>query len=724
MTDALVDSVRRVPGVGNAEARPVVMARLRRGNGDWVPAVLFVVRDFQRQRLDLFEPDRGAWPPPAGGLLLERSALLVAGANMGDKVTIRTIDGADHALAIAGIAHAPGLPPAWMEHMASAFVPWSSPLRATESEQIRIVVAAHELDEGWIHEVADSISSMLVRSGRTVSRVTVPAPGRHPHAGQMAGFLYLLGAFGVLSFLLGGVLAAGTVNALLVEQTRQVGILKAIGASTGQVAALYLAYVLVLALAALLIGLPSGIALGSAYARFAAGILNADVAHTPFPVVLVVAQAIAGLLVPLAMALMPLWRASRITVREALADEGSRAYGVRLFERWLASWRALPRPFALSLRTTFQRPGRLALAVLTLAIGGAAFIAALDVADGWNGAVRRDFDRRRYDLTLQLVDPVPIAALDTVLRAVPDVARAEYWGGTSGYIIGRAGVATNTVALVGPDPGSTLLALKLDAGRWLRPGDSSAAVINQAVIRENSALRVGGAVSLRLKGRTLTLPIVGVVHELSPMAVVYAPRAAVLAASGGDGTRTRLARLVTRRRDLTGERDAARAVEAAMAREGFEVAGLQRMTDAQQGILDHLVIIQSMLLFATVVVVLVGVLALASTLALSVVQRTREIGILGAIGARPRTIASHVWAEAMLMGCMSWLVANLLAVPLAWLLESATGRIFFGVPLDFSISFRPSLVWLGLVLVLATVCSLQPAWRASRLTIREALAHA
>ena len=61
--DALVDSVRRVPGVSDAEARPVIGGRLRVGNNQWVPLVLFVVRDFRDLRMDRFVPDSGAWPP-------------------------------------------------------------------------------------------------------------------------------------------------------------------------------------------------------------------------------------------------------------------------------------------------------------------------------------------------------------------------------------------------------------------------------------------------------------------------------------------------------------------------------------------------------------------------------------------------------------------------------------------------------------------------------------
>ena len=85
-SDALVESVRRVPGVTEAEARPVILARARLGPDEWVPTLLYVIRDFDRQRLDTFVPERGAWRPGPGEVLLERTALSVAHVAIGDSL--------------------------------------------------------------------------------------------------------------------------------------------------------------------------------------------------------------------------------------------------------------------------------------------------------------------------------------------------------------------------------------------------------------------------------------------------------------------------------------------------------------------------------------------------------------------------------------------------------------------------------------------------------------
>jgi putative ABC transport system permease protein len=263
----------------------------------------------------------------------------------------------------------------------------------------------------------------------------------------------------------------------------------------------------------------------------------------------------------------------------------------------------------------------------------------------------------------------------------------------------------------------------IQSGRWLGPADSTGVVINRAVMARNPSLTLGGKVGLRSDGRTLSLPIVGVAKELSPMPAVYARPAAVLRLSGRDPSRVRSLRVVTRRHDLAGQQAAARDLERAFEARGIELNALQELLDVRKSILDHLVIIMAVLAFASSVVVFVGALGLTSTLALNVLQRTREIGILGAIGARPGAIARQVWTESLAIGVSSWVAAVILAAPISWALEAACGQIFFKSPLDFYLSPRAILLWLGLVVVLATLSSIVPARRAARLTVREALTH-
>jgi putative ABC transport system permease protein len=721
--DTLADSLGALPGVALAEARPVIVARVRRGPDEWLPAILHVVRDFDAQRVDTFRRDRGSWPPAAGEVVLERTGLKVAGVGVGDTLTFRLEGGRDVRLRVAGTAHAPGMPPAWMEHMVPGFVAWDSQVRgedAGETGQLRIVTE-HALDEGYIRERADSARALLERNRVSVTRVTVPTPGEHPHAGQMAAFRFLLLAFGLLSLALSAVLVAAMVNAFMAEERRQVGVMKAIGATSRQVAGIYLVEVVLLAAAGLAVGLPPGLWLGRAYAEFSAGILNTDVSHSPFPWWVLGVVLVVGMGLPLLVSLQPVRSAARVQVREALAEESPPLSRLHAIDAWLRRLAWLPRPLALALRTALARRSRLVLAISLLGAGGASFMAALNVAEAWNDAVKADFARRRWDLVVSLGEPASIAAFERLWPEVPGVARVEYWPGTSPWMLDAAGVATTSVALSGVEPASPLVAPRIVAGRWLSPGDDRAVVVNQAVAIRGAGFSPGDSLRVRLRGQPVAFAVVGVARELAPMPAAYAPRAAVLAAAGRSPDSARTARIVLERHDDAAQRDAARAIERACERAGLPIAFLQRMLDARQGILDHLVIIYSVLTLASLVVVFVGGLGLTSTLTLSVLQRTREIGVMSALGAAPRTLATHVWLEGMFVGLSSWLAAVLLTLPVSWALEVACGRIFLKAPLDFHVSVRALALWLGLVLVLATFSSFHPALRAARLRVSEAL---
>src|SRR5512143_3895564 len=91
--DAVVDAVRRQPGIADAGATSWVTARVEIKPNDWRTLLLFVVKDFHTARISTFLPESGAWPPPQGTLLLEREALKLIQANVGDTLTVQTPHG-------------------------------------------------------------------------------------------------------------------------------------------------------------------------------------------------------------------------------------------------------------------------------------------------------------------------------------------------------------------------------------------------------------------------------------------------------------------------------------------------------------------------------------------------------------------------------------------------------------------------------------------------------
>src|SRR5262249_34266840 len=138
---------------------------------------------------------------------------------------------------------------------------------------------------------------------------------------------------------------------------------------------------------------------------------------------------------------------------------------------------------------------------------------------------------------------------------------------------------------------------------------------------------------------------------------------------------------------------------------------------------DHMAILTGALVVLSVLMAAVGGLGLASTLSIGVLQRTRELGVMKAVGATPGIVARVVVGEGLLVGVLSWVLALVLAVPLTLWLGGVLGTAgAFGAPLSVLVSPTGALAWLGVTGVVSITASLIPARRASMLTVREALA--
>ena len=358
-----------------------------------------------------------------------------------------------------------------------------------------------------------------------------------------------------------------------------------------------------------------------------------------------------------------------------------------------------------------RRRGRLALTVGTLAIAGATFVSALNVAAAWKQAIARDAAARGDDLEVLLAEPTDPARL--ALAGVTGVVRFEPWGG-----LGAESGDVRVSLLAPPDTGR-MFTPRLLAGRWLAAEDSAHVVITQALARADRTLRVGGTLPLRFKGRTLEPRIVGVARELMPSPVAYAPARLVRTLEPN----VRLVRVALGAHDANAQREGAAAVERALTDAGIGVAEVARLGERRKAFADHLLIIDAALLLAAALVLLVGAIGLASTLGMSVLERTREFGVLSALGAGPRTIAFSVLVEGSAIAASSWAIALVLAVPLSAALDAATGSMFLGAPIELVLSPLAAAAWLAVALVISLVAGAYPAWRAARGNVREALAH-
>jgi putative ABC transport system permease protein len=110
-------------------------------------------------------------------------------------------------------------------------------------------------------------------------------------------------------------------------------------------------------------------------------------------------------------------------------------------------------------------------------------------------------------------------------------------------------------------------------------------------------------------------------------------------------------------------------------------------------------------------------------MSLNVAERTREIGVLRAIGASNRAVRGIFLVEGWAMGLMAWLAGIVLALPISTIMSRRIGMAFVDRPLQFAFSWQGVLMWLAVILVVSTLATLAPAAAAARITIRETLSY-
>ncbi|MBI2941707.1 MAG: ABC transporter permease [Chloroflexi bacterium] len=549
----------------------------------------------------------------------------------------------------------------------------------------------------------------------------------------MVAILLLLLIFSFMALALSAILVATMISGLLAQQIRQIGVMEAVGARTRQIAALYVVMILLISAAALLLALPLSVAAGCAFAGEVASLLNFTVYSDALPWWVFASQAAAGLLVPLLVALVPLSRGSRVTVRQAIDDHGvSRdTFGERGLDGLLGALRGLDRVLLLALRNSFRRRARLVLTLTLLAAGGAMFMTGLNVSAMWDRNLANAFANRRYDLDVRLSHPEPAALLVARIGRVPGVQHVEAWG-YAPTALARPGAIDvvrtypdgghASFSLRAPPATTTLVQLPVIAGRWLEPGDTDAVVLNHMVRAQLPDVAVGDTISLSIDGRPTAWRVVGIVQDVGSPAAAYVTDQALEDAIGRPG-HTRGLRVVTASRDPAARGDVIRAVERSLAEAGVGVEMVLSDSEWRTAIGDHIAILIAALIFLAVLMATVGVLGLTSTMSTNVAERTREFGVMHTIGGTPGTVLHIVVGEGVFIGALSWIVAVPLSLPLSALVGTVTGNLAFRAPLPLVASPLAVLLWLAVVLVGSAAASAYPARRASRLTIREALAY-
>jgi putative ABC transport system permease protein len=434
--------------------------------------------------------------------------------------------------------------------------------------------------------------------------------------------------------------------------------------------------------------------------------------------------------VPLLAAAVPVYRGSRITVQQAISDYGigRNQFGTNRIDMLVSGMSGMGRPLLLSLRNTFRRRTRLLHTISILAVGGATFMSAINVGESWSNTIDVAMNARHYDIEVKFSQPYSVEYVEKTVLAVPGISEVESWVQILAARKNSDGTAGISFTLTGVPPATEMITFPIIEGRWLYSNDTNALVINHELL-EGAGIKVGDNVMLKTDNKEMEWTVVGAVREIG------ARRRGQNIAASAYVNRDYLARLTDMEgntadiRIKTGQHsDAALRIVSRQLEQQFDSAGLHRFsvnlsTERMQELKDHLVVIQMFLLLMAALVAAVGGLALASTMSINVMERTREFGIMRAIGASTDDVLQIVVIEGIVISILSWLVAIVLAWPLGVIIGDFAGNIFIRARLEHVFSPLAMAGWLVLVILIGIIASAYPAWREARLPVQQVLAY-
>ncbi len=569
----------------------------------------------------------------------------------------------------------------------------------------------------------------------------------------------------------GAFLIFNTLSMTVIERFREVGLLRAAGATRAQVRS----FILVQALVVGIVGSALGVLLGAllaylmvAYLRTIGGVTL----DTPaLPLAGAVIAVAVGVLITLAAALEPARRAARIAPVEALRARMDLPEARRARLRWLAVvfvavavagfliWPrdagtagairaiavyavllvatllvpilipALARLGGLPFRLPFRLEERLARATLlrdrgraTLTIGALAVGLTLVVALGGVG------ERARTAASSWIADVVPGDVLVTSIRPVAaDEGVVEDLDTITGvarvsplatFDLAIDGVATDAAAMVGADLAADgrLTLTEGDRDAALAALDAGGAAIVPAAVADRLDIDLGATLNAAaVDGTTTPLRVVGIAERTLPgrggeaVLVGWSDATDRFGVAGADAFAVRFApnAPASTRGDLA----------AAAGLSALEVVTLDRVAGAIDDALDRVFGLFDAL---AIIAVIVAALGIANTLTMNVIERVREIGILRAAGMTTRQVWRSVVVEAGVVGLAGAIVGVVTGVLVGVLMVALAG----GTPdLSTAIPWPTVAVALVLGVALAMLAAAYPARLAARVSIVRAVAY-
>lgn len=583
------------------------------------------------------------------------------------------------------------------------------------------------------------------------------------------GFLgTILLVFGIVALFVGSFIIYNTFSIIVAQSTRELALLRAMGASRSQIIAGVVAEALIVGVLASAIGLLGGIVLATVLTNLLSNSgFGPNIDSLTLPPVGFISSFLVGAVVTLVSGLLPAIKAARVppvaAMRDVAIDTSGRsvgrlaiggiitAIGVGLLALGLASDELPVVGFSFAalllgvivLGPLFARPlsaaigaplvwltGRMAksnamrnprrtsttAAALMIGVGLIVLFAILvqsikvSATQAIDSSFTGDFviDSGSFGQT----------GMDPSLAA--DVAKVPGVGSSTGLRLGFAQTRDSPTTVLGVDPRGLQDAIEVQVlGGDLDALGSDAVAVTKSQA-ERDKIEVGQRISITFIEGGEQVVTVGAIYNIEAQA--QGPGSMLMTYEGFAKRfpeSLNFDNLIYVK--LAPEADSA-AVKTELKRlvkERFPTASVQDLTeykDTQLGFLNILLLIITVMLVLAVIIAILGIF---NTLLLSIYERTREIGLLRAVGASRAQIRSTIRWEAVIFSLQGTVLGIIIGFGFAWVLVRT---IAIDNPLSFAVPVAQLVGMVVFALFAGLVAAVIPAWRGSKLDVLKAIA--
>lgn len=716
--DKLMTLTDNFDGIAAYEQKAYHELRVQTGENEWKTLELFAADNFSALKINKITSEEGSFQPTGGETLIERDAMKVAGTEIGDTLAISLPDGSTKDLMVTGIVADIGLHPASIHDTVYAYISYDTlASMGLTGNKIDFIITGDRYDRERILTISNDYIKMLEQNGYVVTNLEISnTPGVSMHLDEYESALFLLQIFSFVTFLFGCMIMSSLISSIISGQTRQIGILKGIGATTGKTIGAYMLTfcTLIVCVAAISLLLSTILAGGLSSALMGFGNMRPE--DTDIPTYLYVIYCSLALFVPMIIAFFPIRRGINISVKDAV-----NYYGINADEKAikLPEPKFLPRPVLLSLRNALWRKKRFLLNVAILSVAGTMFISVVTAVLSIQSTLTKNLDTWKFDYHCFTNSVYEDKELDAIMANIPNMINYENWGAGNGMLVSDNGEITGTYPILSPANDSTMAEPEIMDGRWITNSDTNQIVLSHKFFASEPDYHIGSTILLQIGNDIQEFIIVGSMKDFGQTTIYmnkngfrkYVP------------VKNRLSNIKIKL-NITGRRKAVyRATEVALKEQGVLILQCQSKADLNAIASGHFAVTVQTFLFIICMLVIVSGFGLAATMNVQTTERIKEIGIMKAIGATKKQITKIITSESILISFISWVISVLFGIPLSMLSVYIFGNIILETPLQFSVLSMviSYVIWLVLTFAVGYFASRSCAKRAANMSIKNSL---